>query len=252
MTTPRPRPPAGATRPRVRSSRRGKAPARRRSRWVEAQRSWRLHWQLYLLVIVPLAYFVIFKYIPIEQRRHRVQGLQRHPGALGQRLGRVQELRAVLQQPGLRHAAEEHLHSGVLPGAGELPDPDHPGHRAERDPQRLVQAHGADGHLRALLHLHRRGGLDDDPRAVARARHRERRARAVRDRADQLPRRSETTSGTSTSGPTSGRRRVTRPSSTWPRSPASIRRCTSRPRSTVPAGCSGSGTSTCRASCPPR
>ncbi|WP_205650203.1 ABC transporter permease [Actinoplanes solisilvae] len=39
--------------------------ARRKSRWTEAKRAWRLHWQLYLLIIVPLAYFVIFKYIPM-------------------------------------------------------------------------------------------------------------------------------------------------------------------------------------------
>lgn len=37
----------------------------RRSRWSQAQRAWRLHWQLYLLVCVPLAYFVIFKYVPM-------------------------------------------------------------------------------------------------------------------------------------------------------------------------------------------
>ena len=37
-----------------------------RSRWGEAKRSWRRHWQLYLLIIAPLAYFVIFKYIPIS------------------------------------------------------------------------------------------------------------------------------------------------------------------------------------------
>jgi putative aldouronate transport system permease protein len=67
ITTPRPSPPARATEPPVRSRRRRNAPARyRRSRWTEAQRSWRLHWQLYLLVIVPVAYFVIFKYIPIS------------------------------------------------------------------------------------------------------------------------------------------------------------------------------------------
>ncbi|MEU8238352.1 ABC transporter permease subunit [Actinoplanes missouriensis] len=39
--------------------------APRRSRWAQAQRSWRQHWQLYLLVSVPLAYFVIFKYVPM-------------------------------------------------------------------------------------------------------------------------------------------------------------------------------------------
>ncbi len=43
-------------------------PARipRPSRRTAAARSLRRHWQLYLLVIVPLAYFVIFKYIPIS------------------------------------------------------------------------------------------------------------------------------------------------------------------------------------------
>ncbi|MCT9930723.1 ABC transporter permease subunit [Planotetraspora sp. A-T 1434] len=60
VTTRRPSPP-------VPSRRRRNAPARYwRSRWAEAQHSWRLYWQLYLLVIVPVAYFVIFKYIPIS------------------------------------------------------------------------------------------------------------------------------------------------------------------------------------------
>ncbi len=39
---------------------------RRPSRWTEARRSFRRHWQLYLLIVVPLAYFVIFKYVPIS------------------------------------------------------------------------------------------------------------------------------------------------------------------------------------------
>jgi ABC-type polysaccharide transport system permease subunit len=34
--------------------------------WTEARRSFRRHWQLYLLIIVPMAYFIIFKYIPIS------------------------------------------------------------------------------------------------------------------------------------------------------------------------------------------
>jgi putative aldouronate transport system permease protein len=37
----------------------------RPSRRTAARRSLRRHWQLYLLIVVPLAYFVIFKYIPI-------------------------------------------------------------------------------------------------------------------------------------------------------------------------------------------
>jgi ABC-type polysaccharide transport system permease subunit len=39
---------------------------KRPSRWTEARRSFQRHWQLYLLIVVPLAYFVIFKYIPIS------------------------------------------------------------------------------------------------------------------------------------------------------------------------------------------
>ncbi|GAA2564363.1 ABC transporter permease subunit [Winogradskya consettensis] len=49
----------------VRPARHPGIPVPRRSRWSQAQRAWRAHWQLYLLVIVPLAYFVIFKYIPM-------------------------------------------------------------------------------------------------------------------------------------------------------------------------------------------
>ncbi|MFI6738943.1 ABC transporter permease [Nonomuraea sp. NPDC050451] len=33
--------------------------------WRAARRSFRRYWQLYLLLVVPLAYFVIFKYIPM-------------------------------------------------------------------------------------------------------------------------------------------------------------------------------------------
>jgi len=59
-------PPSAAERPQPpRRSTVAPAPAPRRSRRSQAQRAWRLHWQLYLLVIVPLAYFVVFKYIPM-------------------------------------------------------------------------------------------------------------------------------------------------------------------------------------------
>ncbi|RZU12656.1 carbohydrate ABC transporter membrane protein 1 (CUT1 family) [Kribbella rubisoli] len=50
------------------ASRAGETTARkppRTSRRTQAGRSLRRHWQLYLLIVVPLAYFVIFKYIPI-------------------------------------------------------------------------------------------------------------------------------------------------------------------------------------------
>jgi ABC-type polysaccharide transport system permease subunit len=56
--------PSATERP-VAPPRRSSTRAPRRSRWSQARRSWRSHWQLYLLVIAPVAYFVIFKYIPM-------------------------------------------------------------------------------------------------------------------------------------------------------------------------------------------
>ena len=67
VTTPHPVSLPSGTESPARPGPRRDAPARRRrGRWSQAQRAWRLHWQLYLLVIVPMAYFVIFKYIPMS------------------------------------------------------------------------------------------------------------------------------------------------------------------------------------------
>ncbi|MGY4771450.1 ABC transporter permease [Kribbella sp. CWNU-51] len=57
----KPAPPAPAPREAVKTARN----IPRTSRRTAAGRSLRRHWQLYLLIVVPLAYFVIFKYIPI-------------------------------------------------------------------------------------------------------------------------------------------------------------------------------------------
>jgi putative aldouronate transport system permease protein len=46
----------------------GKAVVKQRRRSAMKQvlsRSWRRHWQLYLLIIPPIAYFIIFKYVPM-------------------------------------------------------------------------------------------------------------------------------------------------------------------------------------------
>ena len=57
----KPAPPAPAPREAVKTARN----IPRTSRRTAARRSLRRHWQLYLLIVVPLAYFVTFKYIPI-------------------------------------------------------------------------------------------------------------------------------------------------------------------------------------------
>lgn len=64
-TTQHPMTPSPATSRPVRPPRPSTMEVRRRGRWARAQKSWRAHWQLYLLAIVPLAYFVTFKYIPM-------------------------------------------------------------------------------------------------------------------------------------------------------------------------------------------
>ena len=64
-TTPHPIRSPNAAELAVRPSRPAGTGVRRRSRWSQAKRAWRLHWQLYLLAIVPIAYFVVFKYIPM-------------------------------------------------------------------------------------------------------------------------------------------------------------------------------------------
>ena len=66
IPTSHPIPVPSATEQPARPPRRASTRVRRRSRWSQAQRSWRSHWQLYLLVSVPLAYFVIFKYVPMS------------------------------------------------------------------------------------------------------------------------------------------------------------------------------------------
>lgn len=49
------RPAAATSSPRVQPKRRGRA-----------ARSWRRHWQLYLLMVVPIVWFIVFKYIPMS------------------------------------------------------------------------------------------------------------------------------------------------------------------------------------------
>ncbi|ETK31410.1 sugar ABC transporter permease [Microbispora sp. ATCC PTA-5024] len=66
VTTRRPGPPAGAAEPAGSPQDRNVFARYWHSRWTEARRSWRLYWQLYLLVILPVLYFVVFKYVPIS------------------------------------------------------------------------------------------------------------------------------------------------------------------------------------------
>ena len=85
------------------------------------KRSWRRHWQLYLLILIPLAYFIIFKYIPMANTVIAFKDYNVVDGRLGQRLGRAEALRALLQQPDLLAGAAQHLPALGIRRARELP-----------------------------------------------------------------------------------------------------------------------------------
>ena len=145
------------------------------------------HWEYYLLVLVPMAYFVIFKYVPDGGCPDRVPGLQRHPGHVGQPLGRIARVHALLRVAELLATDREHLLHQHHPAAARLPGPDHPGAGAQRDQPTLLQAVGADGHLRAALHLHGGDGVDDHPVPEPEARPVRRADAGGRSAAGQLP-----------------------------------------------------------------
>ena len=110
------------------SGARSQSVARKRSsQWDMLERSLRRHWQLYLIMVPALLYFFVFRYIPMVERRDRLQGLQRRQRHLGQPMGRIQALRAVFQQSGVLDTAQEYAGPEPLRVGRGVSHPDHPG-----------------------------------------------------------------------------------------------------------------------------
>src|SRR6266545_5456665 len=92
----------------------GEAPSRRRRRRrherttiTGLRRSLHRHWTLYVLMVVPLIWFVVFKYIPMSNAVLAFKSFNVIKGIWGSPW--VAELRPVLPEPGVLDPGEEHL-----------------------------------------------------------------------------------------------------------------------------------------------
>ena len=170
--------------------------------------------------VLPLAYFVDVQVHPDGQRGHRVQGLQRRPGHLGQPVGRPRALRAVLRQPGV--LARWSRNTFLLSAYALLASFPIPiilalalNEVRLRFFKRTVQMVTYAPYFISTVVVVSMTILILSPRIGLRAT-----SSASSASADRLPRATPTSSATSTSGATSGRPPATPPSSTWRRSPA--------------------------------
>ena len=97
-------------------------------------RSLRRHWQLYLLMVVPLVWFVVFKYIPMANAVIAFKNYNAIEGMWGSPWVGLRQLRAVLPQPGVLDPGEEHVHPAGYTLSASFPIADHPRAGAERGP----------------------------------------------------------------------------------------------------------------------
>ena len=216
------------------------------ARW---KRSLRRHWQLYLLVILPLAYFFIFKYVPMSYLVIAFKQYNVVDGTWGSPWVGWQNFESFFQQPGVLDVDQEHLHPLGLCGAGQFSAADHLGADAERGEASVLPQDGADGHLCAVLHLDGGDRVDDHPDARSPPGDREQDVRPVRHRSP----RSVGESGLLPAHLCLVRRladhRVRRRHLSCRAVGGRSRHCTSRRRSTARPGSGGSGMSTFPASC---
>ena len=150
------------------------------------------------------------------RRADRLPQLQRHRRHHRQSLGGVGELRALRELLQLLADHQEHAGAECLQPGRRVPVPDHPGPGAELRRPRLVPAHGADGRLRAVLHLDGGHGRHHPGHARPALRSREPAPGVGRVRAGRLHGQRRATSATSTSGRASGSTSASVASSTWP------------------------------------
>ena len=131
----KPAPPAPAPREAVKTARN----IPRTSRRTAARRSLRRHWQLYLLIVVPLAYFVIFKYIPITNAVIAFKDYSPIKGPWGSDWVGFRNFELFFQNPVFWTLVKNTFFLAAYTVLASFPIPIVLAHRAERDPQRPVQ-----------------------------------------------------------------------------------------------------------------
>ena len=101
---------------------------KRTSRWNTAKRSFRRHWQLYLIMVPGLLYFVIFKYIPMVNAVIAFKDYNVVAGIWGSQWVGFKHFEMFFSNPVFWTLLPEYAGPQPVCLAGRLPDPDLAGH----------------------------------------------------------------------------------------------------------------------------
>ena len=116
-----------------------RAPSGKRSEIGRAAyRSFRRHWQLYLLVIPPVLYFIIFKYLPMANAVLAFKNYNVVKGIWGVH-GSAHSISRCFSQPGVRDADQKYAVHFVLSIDRRVSDPDSASAGLERGEECKVQ-----------------------------------------------------------------------------------------------------------------
>jgi hypothetical protein len=158
--------------------------------WAGAKKSFRRHWQLYLLMVPSLVYFAVFKYIPMANNVIAFKNYNVVDGVWGSEWVGFDQFDRLFANPQFWTLVKNtFLLSGYVVLAS-FPFPIILALALNEVRNRFFKRTGADGHLRAVLHLDRRRGLDDDPLPLAAAGPDERCDLVLRHGHGRLPERS--------------------------------------------------------------
>ena len=136
-------------------------PRVRHSRIRAAKRSFSRHWQLYLLVLPPVAFFLIFKYYPMLDAVLAFKDYNVIKGIWGSPLIGWANFRLFFSNPIFWELIQNTVYlSGYLILAG-FPVPIILALMLNEIRKRKIQEDRAAGHIRSLFYLHGRHGLHD-------------------------------------------------------------------------------------------
>ena len=144
-------------------------PVRRLSLADRWRKTLRRHWQLYLLIIPPLAYFAIFKYLPMLNAVIAFKDYNVVAGIWGSEWVGLKHFNSFFGNPVFWPLIRNTLHCPATTSSPASPSRSSWLSRSTKSGC-APSADRADGHLRAVLHLDRRHRLDDDPHPLAAAR----------------------------------------------------------------------------------
>ena len=130
----------------------------------------RTNWQLHLLLLLPLIYLLVFKYVPMWGAQIAFRDFFAVKGIFGSPWVGHGQLRPLLRVAAVLDGAQEYPRAVRLSDRRLVSDPDHPRPGAQQRRAPPLQEDGAVDHLRPALHLH--GGDGGHDHALPGAAHR--------------------------------------------------------------------------------